>query len=104
MKDHPLFRLSAIGGTAGNHVQIMVNSDDPVVFNTNVENELAYIYYAAQYQGYSKEQVLAWIDTIRQNGMDGSFILKEKRPEDILREIEQIMEALRAGKGIENPD
>lgn len=100
MKDHPLFRLSAIGGTAGNHVQIMVNSDDPIVFNTNVENELAYIYYAAQYQGYSKEQVLTWIDTIRQNGMDGSFILKEKRAEDILREVEQIMDALRAGKGI----
>ena len=100
MKDHPLFRLSAIEGGAGNHVQIMVNSDDPIVFNTNVENELAYIYYAAQYQGYSKEQVVTWIDTIRQNGMDGSFILKEKRMEDILREVEQIMEALRAGKGI----
>lgn len=100
MRDHPLFRLSAIDSDDGNHVQIMVNSDDPAVFNTNVENELAYIYYAAEYQGYSKERVLTWVDGIRQNGMDGSFVLKEKEPGQILREVGQMLEALRNRKGI----
>lgn len=99
MKDHPLFRLSTIGNESGNHIQIMVNSDNPVIFNTNVENELAYIYYAAEYQGHSKEHVLAWVDTIRQNGLDGSFVLEEKEPWRILDEVEQIMEALSEKKG-----
>lgn len=102
MKEHPLFRLSTIGNGKGNHVQVMVNSDDPAVFHTNVENELAYIYYAAEYQGYSKEQVLGWVDSIRQNGMDGSFILKEKDAERILIEIGKIMDALQDRKGIRN--
>lgn len=102
MKEHPLFRLSTIGNKSGNHVQIMVNSDDPVIFNTNAENELAYIYYAAEYQGHSKEHVLAWVDTIRQNGLDGSFVLTEKEPKRILAEVEQIMEALKEKKGIRN--
>ena len=78
----------------------MVNSDNPVIFNTNVENELAYIYYAAEYQGHSKEHVLAWVDTIRQNGLDGSFVLEEKEPWRILDEVEQIMEALSEKKGL----
>ncbi len=100
MKDHPLFRLSTIGNESGNHIQIMVNSDNPVIFNTNVENELAYIYYAAEYQGHSKEHVLAWVDTIRQNGLDGSFVLEEKEPWRILDEVEQIMEALSEKRGL----
>ena len=100
MREHPLFRLSTIGNGKGNHVQVMVNSDDPAVFHTNVENELAYIYYAAEYQGYSKEQVLEWVDSIRQNGVDGSFILKEKDAERILIEIGKIMDALQDRKGI----
>ena len=27
---------------------------DPEAFNTSIENELAYIYYAAEYSGYGK--------------------------------------------------
>lgn len=95
MKEHPIFRLNAIRNDGGHHVLVTINSDDPSVFNTNVENELAYIYYAAEYQGYSKEEVLTWIDRIRQNGMDGSFIVREKKTEEILDEVEEILEELR---------
>lgn len=62
---------------------VTVNSDDPAVFNTNVENELAYIYYAAEAQGEAKSDVLEWVDKIRQYGMDASFIQNEKARTDI---------------------
>ncbi len=94
MKEHPIFRWNAIREGSGHHAFVMINSDDPAVFHTNVENELAYIYYAAEYQGYSKEEVLNWVDKIRQNGIDGSFVAREKGAIEILDEVEQIMERL----------
>lgn len=92
MKKHPIFYLNSKGGTSGHHALVTVNSDDPAVFNTNVENELAYIYYAAENEGYSMEGILNWIDKIRQSGMDASFIRNEKSARQILIEIETIMQ------------
>lgn len=94
IQEHPIFRMNTIGDRARHHVMVMVNSDDPAVFNTNVENELAYIYYALEHSGYPKEDVLEWIDKVRQNGLNGSFIQKEKKPLSILYEIGEIMDSI----------
>lgn len=59
-------------------VLITINSDDPIIFNTSSENELAYVYHALTYHGYKKESVLQWIDKVRQMGMESSFIKEEK--------------------------
>ncbi len=90
MRQHPIFNLNSRKGE-GHNVFVTVNSDDPAVFNTNVENELAYIYYAAEAQGEAKSDVLEWVDKIRQYGMDASFIQNEKSAEQILAEIQQIL-------------
>lgn len=94
MKQHPIFNLNSRMGE-GHNVFVTVNSDDPAVFNTNVENELAYIYYAAEAQGEAKSDVLEWIDKIRQYGMDASFIQNEKSAEQILAEIQRILWEIR---------
>lgn len=94
-REHPIFRMnSGSGGKESHHVLVTVNSDDPAVFNTNVENELAYIYYAAEYSGYAKEEILQWLDKIRQNGMDESFIRKEKPIALLLEEVGQMLDWL----------
>lgn len=90
MKQHPIFHLNSRKGE-GHNVFVTVNSDDPAVFNTNVENELAYIYYAAEAQGEARSEILEWVDKIRQYGMDASFIQNEKSAEQILAEIQQIL-------------
>lgn len=59
-------------------VLITINSDDPIIFNTSSENELAYVYHALTYHGYKKESVLKWIDKVRQMGMESSFVKEEK--------------------------
>lgn len=75
-------------------VLITVNSDDPVIFNTNIENELAYMYYALTYKGYAKERVLRWIDKVRQMGLDSSFIKEEISASQQYREMEELLDEI----------
>lgn len=94
--EHPVFRMNAIRGkdNGGHHVMVTINSDDPAVFQTNVENELAYVYYASEHSGCAREDVLEWIDKIRQNGLNASFIQKEKGNLQMLYEISRILDEL----------
>lgn len=94
MYQHPIFALNKASEKTGHHVLVTINSDDPSVFNTNVENELAYIYYAAEAGGAAKSEILEWIDKIRQYGMDSSFVRNEKSAVQILREVEEILQNL----------
>lgn len=94
MERHPIFSLHQIGEAKGHHALVTINSDDPTVFNTNVENEMAYIYYAAERQGLSKSEILEWIDKIRKYGMDASFIQREKTLEQIYVEVANIIRGI----------
>ena len=71
-------------------ILISVNSDDPLLLNTNTENELALVYHTLIYRGISREDVLAWIDKIRQYGMDSSFIRTVKPTEVQISELKKI--------------
>ena len=73
-------------------VMVTINSDDPLIFSTNCENELGYMYHALLSKGYSRERVIEWIDKIRQYGVDSSFV-REIRPRNtLLNEIGQILQ------------
>ena len=74
-----------------NAVMVTVNTDDPIVFNTSIENELSYIYYLLVHKKYKKERVLKWIDKIRQNSLESSFIKNIKLPSQQLYEIKSIL-------------
>lgn len=75
---HPIIRLNNRGLNIPKEKETCVlstiNSDDPVVFSTNVENEIAYIYYALLDKGCKREEALEWIDKIRKHGIDSTFI------------------------------
>ena len=98
LSKHPIFSLNQNVSDSANHVLVTINSDDPAVFGTNVENELAYIYYAAETKGYAKETILEWIDKIRVHGMNASFIQVNKSADTILNEIEEIIACLKKRK------
>ena len=95
MSKHPIFSLNQNNRSMPNHALITINSDDPLVFNTNVENEFAYIYYAAEAEGMSKEEILEWIDRIRVHGLNSSFVQVEKGKLQILQEVERIIQVIR---------
>ena len=93
MHQHPIFKLNSKSGD-GHNVFVTVNSDDPAVFNNNVENELAYIYYGMLYNGVSRETALGWIDRIRECGMKASFLQGEDSDQQIYDKVEGIVELL----------
>ena len=68
-----------------------INSDDPIVFSTFVENEISYIYYALLNAGCNREEALEWIDKIREHGINSSFIKHRKQLAEIENDIEQIL-------------
>ena len=94
---HYIMRLNSAGleyKDPQEAVLVTVNADDPVVFSTNTENELAYIYYALVHAGYKKEKILEWMEKVRKYGMDGSFIKKVKKPSTQIKEMEVILESI----------
>lgn len=95
--EYPISRLNAprSGDDTLASVLISINSDNPLIFNTNVENELALVYHAMNYQQIGREDVLQWIDRIRQYGLDSSFIRKIYTFEEQQHLLEHLLEDLR---------
>ncbi len=96
LHDSHIFRLNSkdLPESEEHEVLVTVNSDDPTIFNTTSENELAYVYYAMLNKGYGRESVLAWIDKVRQHGMDSSFIKEVKTPRQQLSEITEMIQLI----------
>lgn len=76
------------------NVIVCINSDDPAVFNTNVSNELAYIYYGMLEQNISREAALLWIDRIRKNGLDSSFIRRRESDQLLMKKLDELLERM----------
>ncbi len=76
------------------NVIVCINSDDPSVFNTNVSNELAYIYYGMLEQNISREAALLWIDRIRKNGLDSSFIHHRESDELLVKKLDELLKRI----------
>ncbi|MDR3601779.1 MAG: hypothetical protein P4L49_15060 [Desulfosporosinus sp.] len=98
--EHPITNLNSNGlkNDKDSNVLVTINSDDPLVFNTNVENEIANVYHMLTNHAYSREDVLGWIDKVRQHGLDSSFIKQVKKPSVQKRELEEIIEDLKRVK------
>jgi len=74
MFDNHAFAINKIENKERSNVMFSINSDDPMVFNTNISNEYAYLYYGLLYRGVCKEAALEWIEKRRVCGMETSFI------------------------------
>ncbi len=91
---HPILNLNCEGlkldDRDENCVMTTINSDDPIVFSTCVENEISYIYYALLNAGVKRERALTWIDKIRNHGISSSFVKYEKTYKDMLSDFKEI--------------
>ncbi|MEY8392768.1 hypothetical protein AALA98_15665 [Lachnospiraceae bacterium 45-W7] len=85
---HYVMNLNTLANAKTKHnIMVTVNSDDPMIFNTNVENELAYMYHGLLSAGYDSKTVLEWIDKVREYGLESSFIKKIKTVGEMEKEI-----------------
>lgn len=91
---HPILNLNHSGLSLNDEndacVLTTINSDDPIVFSTNVENEISYIYYGLLNAGCKREKVLSWIDKIRRHGINSTFIKYDKTYPEMLKDFEEI--------------
>ena len=92
VKANQLYQMSQINDVQ--NVIVCINSDDPSVFNTNVSNEMAYIYYGMLDQNISREAALLWIDRIRRNGLDSSFIHHHESDELLMKKLNRLIESM----------
>lgn len=91
--NHYLSNLNSVDGEDRN-VMTMINSDDPGMMATDIENELAYMYHKLLYEGVSVEKAIQWVDKIRNYGMEFSFIKTVKKPSVMLKELEMLIDKL----------
>ena len=68
-----------------------INTDDPSVFNSNVANEHALIYFALLHHGYSVEESLQIMNEIREAGISSSFLSDAPPFDTLLEEYEVIL-------------
>jgi len=92
--EYPVTTLNSKPMSMDASLLLSVNSDDPLTFNTNTENELAIVYHMLLGRGYSAEDVLAWIDKVRAYGMKSSFIRTVKEPQQQREELTAIIRRL----------
>lgn len=78
MDHHPLLRFLKAGCGAG---LFSVNTDDPGVFATRVENEYALV-FEALLKVMDRPEALALINGLRQTGLDSSFLRPEAEAVD----------------------
>lgn len=76
------------------NVMVCINSDDPSVFNTNVSNELAYIFNTLLQKGICKEDAIQWIEKLRINGITSSFIRRKDSDQKVLDELIKLVNIL----------
>ena len=92
IEENQLYRLDGIMDSQ--NLIVCINSDDPAVFNTNVSNELAYIYYGMLEKDISREAALIWIDKIRRNGMNSSFIHHQETDMLLMKNLAALIQAM----------
>ncbi|URN95078.1 MAG: hypothetical protein NAG76_02125 [Candidatus Pristimantibacillus lignocellulolyticus] len=92
--ENQFFSLNKVKDDILKNIMVNINSDDPIVFNTNISNEIAYLYYGMLYKGVGKEKALEWIDKIRETGMNTSFIQGRTSNSEYLYQLEQVIASL----------
>ncbi|MCC5909349.1 MAG: hypothetical protein JJT76_02795 [Clostridiaceae bacterium] len=91
---HHAYIINNIGDIESNKIILNINSDDPTVFNTNISNEIAYLYYGLLHKKVSREDALTWIDKLRGYGMDTSFINNKINHNQYYGYLEEVLSCL----------
>ncbi|MBS7148158.1 MAG: hypothetical protein KH083_07080 [Intestinibacter bartlettii] len=93
--EHYIKNLNNLDYMKNDNIMVTINTDDPSVFNTNINNEYSYIFYSLLKNGYDRGQCLEWIDNVRKVALDQSFIkTRDLDGKTLEKEINEIMKYL----------
>ncbi len=94
MQEHPVFRLTLDKeGRPVHEGRVTINTDDPGVFATSLSHEFFLLGEVLLDRGIPETEVMAWLEWLRKNGSDYSFLrtlpdCKDERVRDILECLE----------------
>lgn len=74
MREHPVFRWFGPEMNATQAPFVVVGSDDPGIFATELVHEYAFLASAAALRGASPRSIQSWLEHLRQTSIDFSFI------------------------------
>lgn len=78
MQDHPVFRwLDPQDMDRGRSPRVVVGSDDPSAFATELILEYAFLARAAEDRGATQRQIQGWLEYLRKSGVEFSFLPQE---------------------------
>jgi hypothetical protein len=101
VEEHPVLRLMTPGLPASTgaperqgdaqdeaaRLMVSINSDDPITFATCLEHEYAYLYFALLRRRVPSATALAWLDTVREQGMRSRFTQRASADRQVLESI-----------------
>ncbi len=78
LSSHPLWRLNSPETIlSSNSIPIVIGSDDPITFASNLPQEYQKMADTLVEQGYSETATLRWLDVVRETGMRYRFTLSK---------------------------
>lgn len=76
LERHPLWRMKPPSNNSDTPLSIVIGSDDPLTFATNLPNEYQLIRDTLMSIGLSDDLTMHWIDEVRNKGLETRFTLK----------------------------
>jgi hypothetical protein len=78
LSEHPVFDWDPPSGDPdGPRPYVVVGSDDPGVFGSELLHEYAFLHAAARKRGYDRDAVESWLQDLRENGMRFLFMQEQ---------------------------
>lgn len=78
LSEHPVFRFHPVlrtGGLGTPTVRVSISTDDPEVFRVSLREEYAALFEVAQQRfPFGRGELLDWLDRLRRDGFDSSFL------------------------------
>jgi hypothetical protein len=98
LSDHPIFRLTEDEhGKPRRGIRVTINTDDPGVFNTSLAHEYYLLAENRMRQGHTEAEVIEWLEWLRRNGEDSSFVRSLPRWDDPV--VAKLLSTLRTSYG-----
>lgn len=95
--EHPVLNLNNTYKDQGitDHIMVTINTDNPGIFGTTLKNQFGFIEQILLNEKVSKEKVLSWIDMIRKNGLNSTFINERNIDiNDLKNELNEMVESI----------
>jgi hypothetical protein len=79
LSEHPVFDWDPPSGDPdGPRPYVVVGSDDPGVFGSELLHEYAFLHAAARKRGHDRDAVESWLQDLRKNGMRFLFMQEQR--------------------------